>query len=46
MVEIHSPDYMKLLWPEVEHVMFDSVHVLFNPTAEHKAAIAARAKSG
>lgn len=45
LVEIHSPDYMKLLWPEVEHVMFDSVHVLFNPTPEHKAAIAARAKN-
>jgi len=43
LIEIHSTDYLQLLWPEVEHVMFDSNHVLFHPTPEHKAAIAARA---
>ena len=41
LVELHHPDYMKLVWADIEHCMFDSGHVLFNPTPEHKAAIAA-----
>ena len=44
LVELHSPDYMDLVWDEVEHCMFDDGHVLFNPTPEHKAACAARSR--
>jgi len=42
LVEIHSPDYMKLLWPDVEYIMFDESHVLFNPTPEQKSLVATR----
>lgn len=35
LVELHSPEYSKLVWSDVRHCIFDN-HVLFNPTPEHK----------
>lgn len=41
LVELHELQFWDLVWSDVPHVRFTDYHVLFNPTPELRAAVAA-----